>query len=75
MNYIYSVCLGFSKYNFSNPEGALQKAFDLNSNLVKIQIKPLDVDDPERQAAFDYKTFKSLCETKSIALVLGALVA
>lgn len=75
MNYIYSVCLGFTKYNFSNAEGALMKAIDLKSNLVKIQVKPLDTDDPERQVAFDYKTFKSLYEMKSIDLVLRALVA
>lgn len=51
------------------------KAIDLKSNLVKIQVKPLDTDDPERQVAFDYKTFKSLYEMKSIDLVLRALVA
>lgn len=75
MSYIYSVCLGFAKYNFSNAEGAIKKAIELDSNLVKIQIQPLDTDDDKRQVMFDIKTFKSLCETKSIAPVLEALVS
>lgn len=74
MSYIYSVCLGFDKYNFSSPEGALKKALELNSNLTKIQIQPLDVDDDRRQAIFDVKTFKSLCNTEAINLVLKTLI-
>lgn len=75
MSYIYSVCLGFDEYNFSSPEGALTKADKLDSDLVKIRIKPLDTDGNKRQATFDAKTLRFLCETRSIASVLEALVA